>query len=316
MNHDEIIQGILDYIESNLKEKLSLSLIASKAGYSDYHFSRMFSMLAKMPVMTYVAQRRLTHAMYDLARGARVTETAMEYTFETHAGFTKAFKRRFGFPPSLCFGRIAPDQPARPSLVRLGQMITGGTHMHPHIFEPTPFSIIGFPQEVTLPNAKHTRDIPTYWDSIDLDFGALLEKLYEQFPHSKHNEISVCFQKEEIPDKVFYMLGRGIHDSRDFANIKPDMARIDVSGLYAVFSTPPVEGDYAKTAKETWNQIFTDWLPKSEFEFDDSRYDFEYHDHRDHGWYFGGKLQIDIYIPIRQKEDAKLKAQQGPDYIG
>lgn len=196
MKHDQMIQGILDYIESNLKEKLSLSLIARKAGYSDYHFSRMFSELARMPVMTYVAKRRLTHAMYDLARGAKVTDTAMEYSFETHAGFTKAFKRQFGFPPSLCFARVTPNLPARPSLEWLGQIKTGGTQMQPHIFEITPISIIGFPQEVTLLGAKHTRDIPTYWDSIDLDYGSLLEKLYKQFPHSKHVETVVLMSRD------------------------------------------------------------------------------------------------------------------------
>jgi AraC family transcriptional regulator len=55
------------------------------------------------------------------------------------------------------------------------------------------------------------------------------------------------------------------------------------------------------------------WLPQSEFEYDQTRHDFEYHDQRDHGKYFGGKLQIDICIPIRQREDEMRKSQLRAD---
>ena len=48
---------------------------------------------------------------------------------------------------------------------------------------------------------------------------------------------------------------------------------------------------------------------ESEFEYDETRQDFEYYDHRDHCWYFGGKLQIDIYIPICQREEEQRKSQ-------
>ncbi len=87
------------------------------------------------------------------------------------------------------------------------------------------------------------------------------------------------------------------------------MTRVDVpGGLYAIFSTPPVE-DYIETIEDTWNEIFRSWLPTSEFELDDTRPDFEYYDHRDHRWYFGGKVQMDICIPIRQKEEEARKSR-------
>jgi AraC family transcriptional regulator len=88
------------------------------------------------------------------------------------------------------------------------------------------------------------------------------------------------------------------------------MTRIDiVGGLYAIFPTPPADDSYIKAAQDTWHEIFLNWLPQSEFEFDETRQDFEYHDYRDHGWYFGGKLQIDICIPIRQREEEMRKSQ-------
>ena len=55
-------------------------------------------------------------------------------------------------------------------------------------------------------------------------------------------------------------------------------------------STPPAE-DYLVAIQDTWHEIPHGLAAHSllSLEFDDTRHDFEYHDHRDHGWYFGGK---------------------------
>jgi AraC family transcriptional regulator len=126
----------------------------------------------------------------------------------------------------------------------------------------------------------------------------------------------MCYDIDENTGDFTYMLGRGIDNPEDLANIQPDMKRIDiVGGLYAIFPTPPADGSYIKAAQDTWNEIFLNWLPQSEFEFDETRQDFEYHDYRDHGWYFGGKLQIDICIPIRQREEEMRKSQMRTNRI-
>ena len=52
------------------------------------------------------------------------------------------------------------------------------------------------------------------------------------------------------------------------------------------------------------------WLPASEFEYDDTRKDFESYDIKDHGQFFGGKKQMDIYIPIRQRKEAFDEAEK------
>lgn len=182
--------------------------------------------------------------------------------------------------------------------------------MHPHIIEFTPFSAVGYPSRHTKSNIKSTANAPTFWNTIDLDYSRILTRLYDIFPKSKHFEISMCYDVDESTGEFTYMLGRGIDDPDDLANIQPCMTRIDIiGGLYAVFSTPPTAGSYIQAAQNTWNDIFLNWLPQSEFEFDEIRPDFEYHDHRDHGWYFGGKLQIDICVPIRQQEEEIRKAQ-------
>ena len=310
MNRGDTLQAALDYIEDNVKNKITLSSAAKNAGYSACHFSRIFTEETGISAMSYVTWRRLSHALYDLSRGMRVIDAAMEYGFETHAGFTKAFVKWFGFPPSLCRFRLSAGPPAKMNAGMLKNKFYGGNEMNPHIIELTPFSVVGWPSRHTLEKFKNTGDAPTFWNTINLDYGPILEKLYDAFPKSKHCEISMCYGADAETGEFTYMLGRGIDDPDDLINITPDMTRVDIAGgLYAIFSTPPAEDSYIEAARKTWNDIFLNWLPLSEFEFDETRYDFEYHDHRDHGWYFGGKLQIDVCVPIRQRGEEKRKSQ-------
>ena len=311
MSQQEEMEKVLEYIEANLKESLTAADLAARAGYSVFYFSSQFAKTVGMPVKAYVLWRKLLHATYDLSRGAKVTDAAMDYGFETHAGFTKAFKRIFGFPPSLCYTRIQPKIPEKPTVFAMKHYHSGGAHMQPHIFELSPFSVIGYPQHQHMPNVTHTGDIPNYWDTIQMDYGPLLTRLHETFPYSKHMEISICYDTDEKSGAFTYLLGRGVDDPRDLERIEPDMTRVDIpGGLYAIFSTPlSEEAAHSQAVRDTWNQIFTQWLPSSEFEYDDNRCDFEYYDYRDHGWYFGGKIQIDIMIPIRQKEEESVKSK-------
>lgn len=91
----------LKYIEHNLKEPLTPKSISKKMDYSLYHFSRIFKEQMGVSIMEYVKERRLTRASEDIIQGKRVIDAAIEYCYETHSGFTKAFRTRYGFSPTL-----------------------------------------------------------------------------------------------------------------------------------------------------------------------------------------------------------------------
>jgi len=103
MGYDLLIQTVLDVIDDRIKENIKAEELARAANYSLHHFGRIFMAITGTPVMNYVIRRKLEYALYELSHGKSVMEVAMEYGFETHAGFTKAFKRCFGYPPSACF---------------------------------------------------------------------------------------------------------------------------------------------------------------------------------------------------------------------
>jgi AraC family transcriptional regulator len=90
MEYEAIVQSILDDIDNKITENIRVDELARAANYSVYHFCRVFMALTGTPVMNYVIRRKLEYALYDLSQGKRIIDVAMEYGFETHAGFTKA----------------------------------------------------------------------------------------------------------------------------------------------------------------------------------------------------------------------------------
>ncbi len=92
---------ILNYIEEHLEEKLTSGQLADIAGYSEYHFLQLLKAHTGETVMEYVCRRRLFRAMDELASGSRIIDVAFQYGFESHSAFSRAFKREFGFSPSL-----------------------------------------------------------------------------------------------------------------------------------------------------------------------------------------------------------------------
>ena len=59
MTNVRIIQESLDYIENHLQTEITAAELASKAGFSVYHFYRLFQAETGMPVMQYILRRRL-----------------------------------------------------------------------------------------------------------------------------------------------------------------------------------------------------------------------------------------------------------------
>jgi len=100
MDNRTIIQKSLDYIEENLQTQIAAAELADMAGFSLFHYYRLFQQATGLPVMQYIQRRRLLHGVYAMHRGAAKTDAALSYGFDTYAGFYKAFCREFGATPS------------------------------------------------------------------------------------------------------------------------------------------------------------------------------------------------------------------------
>ena len=93
MEYEATVLSTLDEIDRRITETIRVDELARAANYSTYHFCRVFMALTGTPVMSYVIRRKLEYALYDLSLGRRIIDVAMDYGFDTHSGFSKAFKK-------------------------------------------------------------------------------------------------------------------------------------------------------------------------------------------------------------------------------
>lgn len=101
MNYYERIQNSIDYIESNLENKIDIEFAAQAAFMSLSNFYRMFFALAGYSVKEYIRLRRISLAAVELLNSnACLIDIAVKFDYESGDSFSRAFKRATGFLPS------------------------------------------------------------------------------------------------------------------------------------------------------------------------------------------------------------------------
>lgn len=292
MNYREIIESSIDFIEANIKEDLTAHQIAAQAGYSVYHFSRLFSAVQGVSVMDYVRFRRLSLARIQLLTGRRIIDISMDYGFETASGFSKAFHKAFGYSPTTYIARMNSWEG---TVIKEG---IGEFIMNPIIKKMPAFKVAGYGIETNV-SEGYLKDIAAYWETYN---GENLEnKMYSLLNPPKHGEVGICVPSSDSGN-VTYLLGVVVED---FSKTTPDMLTVDVpEAEYAVFTTPPVDltkessnqsDPLSIAVKSAWKYIFEEWFPDSGYIYDDSKLDFEFYDERCHG---RTDATMDIYVPV------------------
>lgn len=89
------------FIQQHLDEDLTLIRLAEIAGYSPYHFHRIFRGQVGESTDDYVRRLRMELAARALRyREQSVLEVALDSGYGSHEAFTRAFQRTFGVNPS------------------------------------------------------------------------------------------------------------------------------------------------------------------------------------------------------------------------
>ena len=118
MDNRAIIQKSLDYIEENLRSEITAAELAEIAGFSLFHYYRLFQQATGMPVMQYILRRRLLYGIYAVKQGSSRIDAALSFGFDTYAGFYKAFCREFGSTPSEFLKSCRAKRPYRIDLTK------------------------------------------------------------------------------------------------------------------------------------------------------------------------------------------------------
>jgi AraC-like DNA-binding protein len=94
------LRRVIEYIQQNLDEDLTLAELAALVYMSPYHFARLFKRSTGMPPHRFVIRQRIMRACAILATPeASITQISRMVGFRTPSHFTTLFRRVTGITP-------------------------------------------------------------------------------------------------------------------------------------------------------------------------------------------------------------------------
>ena len=169
----ESLQHVLDLIEANLRQPLTVGELATKAGYSFWHFQKVFVALVQEPVASYTRRRRITEAALALrhAPERRILDIAMDFGFDSHESFTRAFTSVTGTNPREFRTEVMPIMRwARfPILPHQLNLIPSKMSLEPTFIDLPALSLVGCASRFIAamsPDANNMQVIPPLWGQI------------------------------------------------------------------------------------------------------------------------------------------------------
>ncbi len=102
------VNRVIDVVLEDLAGDLRLERLAAEAGFSPFHFHRVFKSVTGETLAEFVGRTRLERAIRMMTHGeSTLTDIAAVCGFGTPSSFSRAFRTRYGVSPS------AFDPPAR-----------------------------------------------------------------------------------------------------------------------------------------------------------------------------------------------------------
>ena len=247
MEQQKAVQRAIDYIEEHLTEPMSNADLARVAGYSDYHFLRVFKQIVQLTPADYIRKRRISEIVRRLmTEECPIADLAFEYGFQSKENFCRAFKREHHILPT-------DFRAAQNSLKLYGKLELAQPEMHlqPQIIPLEAFRIVAFASDEPSP--------PHFWNkynaqglSARLTGGRVVEDYGVSLWNARQN-------------RLVYAIG--VKESEAVGDVSGTIVLPVPRGLYAVFETPPASAfDFVTQIHRTWDYIGRVWLPQSGYE--------------------------------------------------
>ncbi|WP_461612976.1 AraC family transcriptional regulator [Clostridium sp. Marseille-QA1073] len=250
--------NLMDYIETHLTEEISGKDISKIVGLSDYHFKRMFSYMAGMSLNEYIKNRRLSVANVELINGAKVTDVAYKYGYQSIEGFSRAFREWSGFLPSeVIKNKFQKSFPKFSFFID----IRGGISMEFKIEKKEKFNIVGLSKRVPIQFEGENNAILELAQSINEQQRNEMHQLADLYPNQVLN-VSYDFDDGFLEEKGYLTHMIGFATTKE--NTFDDLEQISIEeSLWAIF---PNQGPFPATLQETTAKIYSEWLPSSDYE--------------------------------------------------
>jgi AraC family transcriptional regulator len=257
------MNNAMDYIETHLTEDISFDEAAKIACCSTYHFQRMFSFITDVAISEYIRRRRLTLAAFDLqVDNARVIDIALKYGYDSPKSFARAFKNLHGILPTSARNDGVMLKAYPRMTFRIS--IKGDKELLYRIEKKEKFDVFGTTESCSLYKQPFI-EVPTFGIKCDdRCFGALFNEhldlgtlSYMLCYYTPKGGIPDGFEHLSVPAKTWavFPIGQTGQDRQDGKD----------GGISDI-------GEINKQAKQVWKDIFTQWLPTSQYTLDGEPY--------------------------------------------
>lgn len=263
-------------MEDRWREGITLEELAAAAGYSPFHFHRLFQGLTGMTPAEWQRDRRLSAAVREL-RNSRHSATRIGYDsgFSSQETFIRSFKRRYGVTPGQYRRRAMDMTTIEPKMIEMESVLLAGIPCSTDTSKDR--SITGAWEEWgrligTIPNRKEVRafGLELYERSSTQKGGSTRDAAFTYIAASE-----VEHGNDDLPEgAVFKLLP---------------------AGRYAVFT----HRGSTELLNETFRFIYEEWLPSSGCTLrtlNGGGFDLEVYDERFHPT--SPDSELDLYIPI------------------
>lgn len=163
MDWIERLNGTMVYIEEYLTDDIDYEQIAKIACCSSYHYQRMFSYMAGVPLSEYIRRRRMTMAAVELQSGKeKVLDVALKYGYDSPTAFNRAFQKVHGITPSQAKESGIMVKALPPISFKI--TIKGEAEMNYRIEKKEAFRIIGVSTPLFKEVEKNFLNVPKFFN--------------------------------------------------------------------------------------------------------------------------------------------------------
>jgi AraC family transcriptional regulator, regulatory protein of adaptative response / methylated-DNA-[protein]-cysteine methyltransferase len=94
-----LVEQVSNFVEANLKKKLTLNILSNQVGLSPYHFQRTFKKVLGISPHQYVVARRLARMKHSLRKGESVNDSLYNAGFSSRSRVYENVAGGFGINP-------------------------------------------------------------------------------------------------------------------------------------------------------------------------------------------------------------------------
>ncbi|MFE5558238.1 GyrI-like domain-containing protein [Streptomyces sp. NPDC056544] len=253
----ERLNQAMEHIEHRLDQPIEAADLARIAVTSEYHFRRLFSALAGMPLSEYIRRRRLTVAGAEVLGGERtLLEIAVRYGYTSAEAFARAFRAVHGVGPGEArrHGATLRSQPR----MSFRLIVEGSSSMEYKVVEKDEFRVVGRKARVPLVHEGPNQAIAAFIRGIGQETLRRIQSLSDQEPQGIISASDNLHDSRAEGTELDYY-----HGVVTRAAVPADMDALTVrAGTWAVFES---SGPFPQTLQYLWRDVFTQWFPSNPY---------------------------------------------------